>query len=559
MRFFNFFACICLIFSTSVFSFADETLPSSTDLGRFEQQLQPPPEPKSEPRLSVPVPAKQMPPEKADEIQFELSGITLQGNTVYSAAELLVYWQDLLGKKVTLTQVYAVADAITAHYRNAGYILTQAIIPPQQINNGMVLIKVIEGHAQDVIIEGDVKGRQGLFNAWVKKIKASKPLNNAVLERYTLIANDVSGLTVKSIIRPSKTTSGASDVVFVIEHKPFDADISYDNRGTRAMGPRQITANLGANSLVNLLERTNLTILTTDDFQELHYYALQHSQLLNSEGLTLNFSGNISYSDLGDYLDDYDVEGRNKSFNVELAYPIIRSRNKNLSCKAALTVRNSRTDTMDELQSEDRLRIVKFGIDYDYTDRWQGVNMVNLMYYGGLDIFGSRETGSDHLTRADGHSQFAKVTLDLYRRQILPYNFSLLLAGTAQWADVSLLSSEEFGYGGTQYGRAYDFSSITGDKGLAGKLELQYSRGFGSAPENYYQLYAFYDVGRTFQNSQLKDENDTGQSIGCGVRFRWTQYLSGSVEIAQPLTAHISENNRRDDYARVFFNVTAKY
>jgi len=559
LRLFSFFAYICLILLTSVFSFADVKLPSSTDPGRIEKQLQPAPEPKSEPRLSVPVPAKQIPPEKADEIQFELSGITLQGNTVYSAAELLGYWQDLLGKKVTLTQVYAVADAITAHYRNAGYILTQAIIPPQQINNGMVLIKVIEGHAQDVLIEGDVKGRQGLFNAWVKKIKASKPLNNAVLERYTLIADDVNGLTVKSIIRPSKTTSGASDVVLVIEHKPLDADITYDNRGTRAMGPRQVMANLGANSLFDLLERTDLTVLMTDDFEELRYYALQHSQLLNSEGLTLNLSGNISYSDLGDYLDDYDVEGRNKSFNVELAYPLIRSRNKNLSCKTSLTVRHSRTDTMDELQSEDRLSIVKVGIDYDYTDRWQGVNMVNLMYYGGLDMFGSRETGSDHLTRADGHSQFAKVTLDLYRRQILPANFSLLIAGTAQWADVSLLSSEEFGYGGAQYGRAYDSSSITGDRGLAGKLELQYSRGFGTDPWNYYQLYAFYDAGRTFSNSPLKDENTTGQSVGGGVRFAWSQYLSGSVEVAQPLTAHISELNRRDDSPRVFFNVTAKY
>ena len=537
----------------------DIVLPGAVDPGRIEQRLEKPPEPKSMPDIIIPEKVEQIAPEQADKVRFDLGGIILQGNTVYDDVSLLPLWEQLLGQEVSLTQIYKIADAITAHYRNAGYILTQAIVPPQKIGNGIVLIKIVEGHADDVLIEGDVQWRGGLFDAWAEKIKASKPLNNAVLERYNLLASDIAGLKMKSLIRPSKTTPGASDVVLVVEHTPFDASLSYDNRGTRSIGTRQVTANVGVNSLLKLLERTNITYLTTDDGEELNYYGFQHDQVLNSEGLTFILSGNISYSEAGDYLEEFDIEGKNSTVNVKLSYPLIRSRNKNLSCSAALTVRNSRTDTLGELQSEDRLRIVKLGLDYDYTDRFKGVNMVNLMYSGGLDILGSRETGSDNLTRSDGHSEFAKVTLDLSRRQTLPYNFSLLLAGSAQWADVSLLSSEEFGYGGSQYGRAYDSSSITGDRGLAGKIELQYSGGFGKSPSSYYQLFAFYDAGRTFRNSRLKDKNDSGYSVGGGVRFGLGKYLSGSLEVAQPLTAHISESNRRDDYARMFFNVTAKY
>lgn len=537
----------------------DIVIPGSIDAGRIEQRFKKAPEPKSRPDIVTPQKVEQVAPEQAEQIRFDLVGITLQGNTVYDDLSLLPLWEQLLGQEVSLTQVYEIADAITAYYRNAGYILTQAIVPPQKVNNGVVIIKVVEGYADDVLIEGDVQWRSGLFHAWAKKIKESKPLNNALLERYTLLASDISGLRMKAVIRPSLITSGASDVVLIIERTPLDASLSYDNLGTRSIGTRQVTANLGVNSIFKLLERTSITYLTTDDGEELNYYGFQHDHILSSEGLTLSLNGNISYSEPGENLSPLKIEGDNKTFNVEFAYPILRSRNTNLSVSAGLTARNSKTDMQDQLLSEDRVRILKIGVNYDFADRLQAVNLINVMYFAGLDILNATETGSDNLTRADGHSEFHKVTFDLSRRQPLPYNLSLLLAATGQWSDVSLLSSEEFGYGGSQYGRAYNSSSITGDKGIAAKAELQYTDYFGAQNSHYYQIYTFYDAGKTDSNSSLKDDNDDGYSVGGGVRLGIGQHFSGYLEVAQPLTAHISEQNGRNDYARVFFNISARY
>ena len=58
-------------------------------------------------------------------------------------------------KEVSLLDIYKVRDAITAKYRAAGYVLSQAIIPPQQISDGIVRIQVVEGYIGKVEFDAE--------------------------------------------------------------------------------------------------------------------------------------------------------------------------------------------------------------------------------------------------------------------------------------------------------------------------------------------------------------------------------------------------------------------
>ena len=53
------------------------------------------------------------------------------------------------------------------------------------------------------------------------------------------------------------------------------------------------------------------------------------------------------------------------------------------------------------------------------------------------------------------------------------WDISLFVAG--QHADGGLVSAEEFGAGGARYGRAYDYSEISGDDGAAAAIELRHT------------------------------------------------------------------------------------
>ncbi len=87
-----------------------------------------------------------MPSAEAAKIHFTLTAVVVDGATVFTNADFVPLYQSLVGKNVALAQIFELRDAITAKYRRAGFVLSQAIVPPQKITGGVVHIRVIEGY-----------------------------------------------------------------------------------------------------------------------------------------------------------------------------------------------------------------------------------------------------------------------------------------------------------------------------------------------------------------------------------------------------------------------------
>jgi hemolysin activation/secretion protein len=559
-------AGVCLLALTvSADAWAQVNVAATTgasDPGRIEKRFEQPRKPQSVIEGQPAEVEQQLPPEQSDKIRFVLNGVSFEGNSVFSTADLAALPADKLGKEVSLTEIYKVADEITAKYRNAGYILSKAIVPPQRISGGHVTIKVVEGFVHEVLIEGEANGRAALFHEWGERIKESKPLDNKVLERYSLLANDLPGVKAKAVLRPSKTTPGASDVVFVIEHKYIDLSASFDNRGTKTSGPREYTLGAGINSILGLYEKTSVSWINTTDPRELRYLAIQHDEILDSEGTKLTLSGNRSRGEPGETLRALEERTRNLTLSATLSHPFIRTRGENFSLSTGFTSRDSRSDQLGQLSSNDHTRAFKVGGSYDFSDSWDGVNLIAVDLYRGIEGLGATRNDYASKTRARGRSDFTKMTLDASRTQQLPNNFAVVASMTGQWSATALLSAEEFGYGGSQYGRAYDSSEITGDSGVAGKIELQYTNQIEDIGLKYYQPFAFYDAGLTHDRDPINTNAvRTGTSAGIGVRFSVTDYFSGSLELDKPLTRPVSANlpGGKGKEPRVFFSISARY
>ena len=152
-----------------------------------------------------------------------------------------------------------------------------------------------------------------------------------------------------------------------------------------------------------------------------------------------------------------------------------------------------------------------------------------------------------------------KITGDLSRTQHLGGGVSLFLAATGQYASTQLLASEEFFYGGPGFGRAYDPSEITGDHGVAALAELRFTGQPDIPILNFYQLYGFWDFGATFDiDAGAQPSRRTGSSAGLGVRFGVTDYATGYIEVAKPMTRPVAlEDNGNDP--RVFFRISTRF
>jgi hemolysin activation/secretion protein len=539
-----------------------QQIPPSADPGRIEDRLRPAPPPLSKPDLRLPELRARPAPEDAERVRFRLAGVLVTGATVYGADAFRSLYEEFFDTEVSLATVYEIAQRITVMYRNDGYILSQAVVPAQRVVEGIVTIQVVEGFIDRIDIQNDDHTNIERVRAYAEKIRQSRPLNRNVLERYLLLANDLPGIGVRTILTPSSETPGAADLTLVVSRDQLQASATVDNRGTRLVGPFQAIASAGLNSVLGEDERISLVHVATPTDRELRYYNGQVQWPVGNEGTTVQASASLTRSRPGFTLRSLEVRGTSKSFRVGVNHPFIRSRAENLTGSARFEAQNSRTDIYgNQLLTEDRIRVLRVEGRYDRVDAWRGLSTVSATVSRGVDAFGARETGSSNLSRAAGVSDFTKVNLDLSRLQHFGNGFSVLGTASAQKSANALLASEEFGVGGAAFGSAYDPSEITGDDGLAARIELRYSDTASWPPSASYQLYTFYDIGKVWNRDAGAGEpsSESLASAGLGTRFAVTAWLSGNFEVAKPLTRKVDARGEDGKDLRLFFGMTARF
>ncbi|MEA1937658.1 MAG: ShlB/FhaC/HecB family hemolysin secretion/activation protein [Pseudomonadota bacterium] len=555
MRLLSFFALILVILAITPCALA-QTLPGAVEPGRIEKRFESPPTPQAEIDIRIPEKAAEIPEAEADALRFMLEGLTVEGSTVYTEADFRPLIEELLLEEVTLKQLNALAERLTVKYRNDGYILSRVILPAQEVEGGMVHLRAVEGYIIEVRVEGETGGRDGIWDHWADKLKASRPLHISVLERYSLLANELAGLTVQAQVKPDKDAQGAAVVLFTIEKKDFDAALTFDNRGTKSTGPWQSTLAVTAFDLLGLGGSTSVQGIATSQIEELRYGTVSYSRMLNGEGLALSLSASRSVSEPGDVLKTLGVASQNKSLSATMTYPAIRSRRENLLLSAGLRYTNSKSNLACAPSSRDRLRVLTLGASYDISDEYKGVNLFDVKLHRGLDILNASDTNSNLLSRSRGVSDFTKLTATAIRRQVLTRGLGMTVSLSGQAAFNQLLAGEEFGYGGTQYGRAYDPSEITGDHGLAGSVTVNYNNMPPIVGVDFMRPFVYWDIG-VIDNKGSDTNHESAASAGFGLRFGAFERITGEIEFAAPLTRPVSSLGDSDP--RLFFSLTARY
>jgi hemolysin activation/secretion protein len=534
-------------------------LPGPSDPSRIEQRFERPPTPQSTPEPDLPAPEQAPPPERADAVRFRLNTLTVSGNSVFSAEELATLWAGLPGNEVSLTQIYQVRDRLTAHYRNAGYVLSQAVIPAQRIRGGEVRLEVVEGFINEVKFEGEFTDRLGILQAMARKIKASRPLHMGVLERYVMLADDLPGMTVRTVLEAAEGVPGGSDLTFVLERAGFNGSLAFDNRGTRTIGKIQATKTLTAEDQLGIFDRTVLQGVVAQDVRELRYLDLSHAVPLDGEGTTLTLGVRRSWSRPGAEVKPLDIDSLTGGVRVGLSHPFIRSRSQTLRGDLGFALRNSRSALLGRPQSEDRLRVLSASLSYDISDDWGGSNLVQLTASKGLNLLDATRTGSPTATRVGGRSDFAKYNLILQRNQPITDAWAVIVAAEGQYSADRLLSAEEFGVGGKTYGRAFDSSEITGDSGASAKLETTYLLPpWQEKWLNYSQLYLFGDYGWVWNHEDgSRHGRQALASYGGGLRVGLFDRTDAFIELAFPTLRNPSATDDRG--MRAFFSISTRF
>ncbi|MFL6762250.1 MAG: ShlB/FhaC/HecB family hemolysin secretion/activation protein [Sphingomicrobium sp.] len=463
--------------------------------------------------------------------RFTLGAVNIDGATVFSQQELSSTFEAYLATEVDQAKLAQMAQAITARYRQTGYLLSYAMVPQQNVDAGMVRLAVVEGRIDKVSVQG-----AGSAHAAIEAIAApllnGQPVRGASLERTIGLIRDFPGVTVGDIaLMRSDAGGGRYTLKISVVPDRFRAFTYADNRGTGSIGHSRVYNSFSLSSLAIQGDELRVDLFAMPG-RHSHYLYGQALAALPIGRSGMKFQLSASRGD--QYLRaDERFNGQSDNAMAQLSYPFLRSRALTLMGKTSLTDWRSVGKLAGARRLRDRLRVARLGLEVsnEGLTHFQG----ELLLSRGLGFGGMTQVGDPLASRPDASGRFTKLTASAQVSRQVSDRITLRGTAMAQYSDQPLLSAEEFSLGGNRLGRAYRFNARTGDRGAGAGIEVGYRLG-KSDSQTGAELFGFADGGVAvdLRSAISPSQKRSLGSVGVGTRFSIAG-MSAAVEAGFPL------------------------
>lgn len=471
-----------------------------------------------------------------DSPRFLLRGIILDGARAISVQQLSRTYAPLIGQEISIDDLAVITDLLTKVYQDAGYSLSRAIVPPQDIENGTVRIQIIEGAVHEIVVEGASAAEFGLDRV-LSGLREERPLTQRTLERHLLLANDIPGIKVAdTTLDEIGELTGRFRLTVIVEAWGLHVASGYNDRGTHAVGPVEGANSLSVNSLFVGGDSLGFGVSSTPLHpDELLVGRVSYAIPIGRHGATADISysrGTITPSDGRRF---YNTRTRSERLAVGASITPLRSQ----ALSVRLRVSGDITDLKEEEEAgtiyADHVRAVAVGSNVEVQDDYGGFNFFSAYIRRGFGGWGATKKGDPLSSRNGASGEFTSAQLSATRFQKITDAWSASATVAGQLASTSLLSVEEYNLGGVQFGRAFDGGTIGGDDAIAGSLELRFDQELEWGLFRGYQLYGFADHGHVWNYYSGGHSEARLTSGGGGVRL----YLAGGLEVEAELAVPI--------------------
>jgi hemolysin activation/secretion protein len=491
--------------------------------------------------------------------------ITFTGSTVFTEEQLNQLAAPLLNRSVTLAELQELASKITKLYQEHSYITSRAILPSDQnINDGEVVIQVIEGKLERIDIKRDEQGR--LSENYVRDRIAQAitvPLNFARIEdELQLLRNDPQIADIKANLSAGEGSGNSILEVTYKEANYFGLTSQFDSYGNPATGIYRIGVTPQILNPLGVGDRLSIAYTRSSNADS---FNANYQIPLNPKGGTLDFSLAFGQNSITEPpFDLLNIKTDSQTYELSFRQPLVRSPREELALSLGLAIEqanfsldgipfNVQTVQFDDGRSQ--ATIIRFGQDFISRDPgggWAFRSLFNL----GIDAIGATIRNN----APDG--RFVSWNGQILRVQRLGSDRDTLalLRFSAQLTGDALLPLNRFSTGGPQSVRGYRQNQITGDSGIQGSLEFQLPVARDPEGNSILKLLPFIEAGTVWNTGS---PNETGQPqsqsvIGLGTGLLWQPSRSFSIRIDYgiPLIKFNNPSNSLQD-SGLYFSFSA--
>jgi hemolysin activation/secretion protein len=497
------------------------------------------------PKFVEPVPGTP----KTGELTFTVKQFNFSGNNKVSVAQLQKIAAPFIGKPVTFDDLSVLTDAIVEYYREQGW-LVRAVIPKQDITDGVINIQIIEAKLGGVQIDNRSKRiSDANVENWIYgHIPKLADLSLDQLERALLTLNDLTDVTVTSTLQGG-IQPGETVLVLTVDDKPIvNGQVGVDNYGGNDIGTIHTTALVNGNGLFAFGD----LLSAYGSYSEGNAYGrLSYTLPVGTSGLRVGANGSsMNYRVINNSFTSLYANGMANTGGLEASYPLIRTRPANLMTVLNWNYNSFKNWTVAGVNQDQTYTtsVAQFGFTGNLLDGIGGgaLNTGSIMFSGG-DV--SRNINGPYNSNYGVAGSFSKMRYSLNRNQALSDTVSAYVAVSGQLASKNMDSSEQLYLGGPLNVRAYASGQGAASQGNLTTVELRKNLPYDT------QLAGFYDIGNVetwkVNNPAVNGVSNNYVLQGYGLSLTWVGPYNMNVKgtwaqrtgpLSQSVTNYLNQN-----------------
>ena len=459
-----------------------------------------------------------------EEIRFRVDRYEIVGDNPLGDSRALSVVSPFVGDQFGLDGLSAAADALERELVVSGYNFHRVSLPPQELNDGVVQLRISQFAVGQVLVEGNrFFNDENVLNT-VPELTSGDAPNMRELSRSLEIANSHASKATTLRFREGEESDTIDAVLSVEDRDPQVFFLTLDNTGPKDDNEYRTTLGYQHGNLLNRDHQLTATLTTApEDTESSTQYGLSYRIPLYGHGGNVDFLFSDSDS-FSQPFEGIEATGAGTVFGVIYSRPFLSS--GDFKHRWSIGYQQKTFDnTVDPGFSEYEVVSAPVELGYSFTYLTPSSQLSGGFTF--LNEVGDDDTDYEQ-DRLEAESGWSAFRYNLSYDYLLGSEWLAHISFSGQSTDALLISGEQFAVGGSTTLRGFEERSVTGDSGYESSLELWLP------PFEAYDLrfFVFYDVAALEYN-----EGDTVEAIdyelssaGLGARGSWGDNLSYGLD-----------------------------
>lgn len=473
------------------------------------------------------------------EVPAEHNGVTL--------ASII---EQYTNRSLDFNELNILAAKVTEYVRNNGYTVAQAVIPPQEVVDGELEVKIYVASYDEIKLNSnDSKVANRVVKNFLNPLHKDEVITDKKLETVINNLNDLPGVLAKATLYPGSRPATTSVSIDVLRRPVWNNYVFYDNGGSQSSGRYRYGFHTEINNPTQQGDKIGLTGSITNE--KTKNYGINYETAIGNRGTRWGVAYSKSSYDIG-WVDDFiNPSGESDGISFYGITPFYRDKSKHVTALYGY----------DRRKIEDNMRVkLDLGSLGSFTSKDTNEKTANVFHVG----IAASEYEKNCYTHADlmywygdidvkrvaayYEGKYHKLTADFSHVRYWS-DWNVRLDAHAQLANRDLDGSERFYLGGMNSVRAYPESELSGDYGYNATLEVRRRTDIEGL-----EVAAFIDVGEV-SLAKSANEHEKLAGWGLGLRYAKPNDWYAQFDYAWKIDGHAYQSETKDRKGRMWFQL----